>query len=50
MLSAFPVAHVDVFTRVNLQAGVIRQDGNRDPVFGWDNSAMSWGSIGSPNV
>lgn len=33
MLSAFPVGHVDVFTRVNLQAGVIRQDGNRDPVF-----------------
>ena len=32
MLSAFPVGHVDVFTRVNLQAGVIRQDGDRDPV------------------
>ena len=27
MLSAFPVGHVDVFTHVNLQAGVIRQDG-----------------------
>ena len=33
MLSAFPVGHVDLFARVNLQARVIRQDGNRDPVF-----------------
>ena len=33
VLSAFSVGHVNLLARVNLQARLIRQNGNRDPVF-----------------